>query len=168
MSYTPQQFLDDVKTYMVRRMGLTENEKAKLMANTVTYRPWPLQLSGRSLLKRGNILFGGTENDNSKTFIFGGQMQHDQMQLALTLAHELGHVLTTDIYDTRNHGPKWSMNVLRLGVFEPPYLIPGREHIVMPGETAMGDATIEDTALEAYVKSLPQVDWSETDAAPKP
>lgn len=168
MSYTPQQFLDDVKTYMVRRMDLTEGEKAKLLANNTVYKPWPTQPIGISMIRTGGILMGGTEADKSATYLFGGFMHHSRDLLAMSLAHELGHVLTDDVYQSREHGPKWSMNVLRLGVFEPPYIFPSESRILLPGETPFNNTKYDDLGLEAYVKSLPQIDWSETDATPKP
>lgn len=148
--YTPQKFAEDVRMLVIDyALGLTMKEKEALLSVPITVRPVPLSLYSRMTIADGSILLGSTEPDKSHVYIFSKAHRHNQVEMAKTIAHELGHVIANG-----NHGPRWQAKALELGICPDNGF--DKEYYCRTGETGIAWAC---SGLGAAVNALPQVVW---------
>ena len=162
MTYSPQDLLNDVRTWIVRNNPrLTTPEREALATVPITYRPVPLGENSKWAMAHGTLL-ASTETDGSHTYVFGQKMGHGDLLMAQTLVHELGHVITNDTDGIDHlHDEAWATNVRRLGMLENVLDYDGNDDLA--GNTVIRPWT--DAKLAAYVYALPPVDWTESDRA---
>jgi len=167
--YTPQQFLEDVRTWLVEHAHISEAERRLIIAQPICYVPQDSnpEYQFRKMLgmkddNMGETLVDGKSGHALATYIYGCDHHYIQMRMAMTLVHEMAHVLTPMEYP--GHGPAWAAEARRLGI-QASALTPGQDaHVPNRGEDA---DQWTDAHLYAYAKALPPVDWGdlERDAA---
>ena len=172
--YTPQQFLDDIRHWLVMHKFdvLTHKQWKHLAQVGITYKPKP---TGEASLRQWNDpfgrLLGSSERDGSHSYIFGGKMSHNQTILAQTMIHELAHDLCSHERAQQHHTPAWARTARDLGVeehashYDPYNNMDMNTQTYSDGKFGPAELPWTDPELAAYVRSLPPVDWTETDNA---
>ena len=181
--YTPQAFLEDVRNHIWQcNKSMTPHQRAALKSVPIIYKALsqaPSEVIERPAFKALAAIervpvqsiygyhMGGTDKDGyvggpgaKELFVFGCDHLHDQDEMAKTLVHELGHVISK-----QGHGQEWAEAVQGLGLKEEAYSPYGNAqkpvHVSSPPELS---GPWVDPELEAYIASLPQVDWGDVDA----
>lgn len=167
LPYKPQQFLEDVRTWLVDHGHISEAERRAIRAQPICYlaQDPSIEETQRHMMGYHDENYGLTTVDRDKgntpikTYIFGCDHHKVQMRMALTLIHEMAHVIITDEAD--DHGPRWAAEARHLGIEANP-LIRGDGEYPEPNKGELPEHWT-DPHLYAYASALPQVDWSHLD-----
>jgi hypothetical protein len=186
MHYTPQQYLEDIRNHLWEcNKSMTPEQRAALKSVPIIYKAlsqMPMEVIARRDAQRWaktlcipvqkiyGYHMGATDKlgyeggpGARELFVFGCDHLHDQNEIAKTLVHELGHVISK-----QGHGPKWAEAVQGLGLCEEPYPGEARSFSKKPVQYGKVGPKVSgpwlDKELEAYVSSRPKVDWGNVDA----
>jgi hypothetical protein len=178
--YTPQAYLEDIRNHIWEcNTSLSPQQRAALKSVPIIYKALsqaPNEIIGRQaaetlatlegvpLYRVYGLHMGVTDKASyddrpgaKELFVFGCDHRHDQEEMAKTLVHELGHVVSSE-----GHDEQWARNVQMLGLLEKAYGDKPKRMNLDDPHHLLGPWL--DKKLEAYVHSLPQVDWGDIDA----
>lgn len=168
--YTPIFFLEDVRRYVAEHnTHLSNGDRLAIASVPIIYKAIS-QDPDFAVARVEEIIMHAHKTEYSlgvteiqqhdlvmDVKIYGCDHERDQVNMAFSLIHELAHVITPG---GTQHSEKWAENARMLGICEVSY----------PGDNKTLLTKVEkdkwrwlDAALEAYVRSLPPVEWGNLD-----
>lgn len=181
--YTPQHYLEDIRDHLWQcNKGMSPDQRAALKSVPIIYKalsqqPWEVSqrrmaqllatVEGKEVQEVYGFHMGATDKSGyedrpgaKELFVFGCDHLHNQEEMAKTLVHELGHVISRE-----GHNEAWAQNVRMLGLFETAYGAGNKPKVLPDYRTAPEKLSGPwvDKELAAYIAGMPCVDWGDMD-----